>query len=151
MEHARSPCGHSPPSVRQRNVRFVLEPPNLDCESSLNRGLLLLFLKHRLRNNDPNLVDLHGLTIAEAHTVVKEAVTEWYSRSTKQTAPKPLKIVCGIGSHSKDKIARLYPHVLSLLMKDGWRCEAENGVILVKGIKPPTPAPASTSSRTRRW
>ncbi|KAF9351844.1 hypothetical protein BGX34_000325 [Mortierella sp. NVP85] len=105
---------------------------------------------HRLGNNDPNLVDLHGLTIAEAHTVVQEAVTEWYARSTKQSAPKPLKIVCGIGSHSKNKVARLYPHVLSLLMKDGWRCEAENGVILVKGVKP-TPAPASTSSRTRRW
>ncbi|KAK3825309.1 MAG: hypothetical protein J3Q66DRAFT_396297 [Benniella sp.] len=105
---------------------------------------------HRLGNNDPNLVDLHGLTIAEAHTVVIEAVTEWHSRSAKQSAPKPLKIVCGRGSHSKNKIARLYPHVLNLLMKDGWRCEAENGVILVKGIKP-TPAPVSTSSRTRKW
>ncbi|GJJ70755.1 hypothetical protein EMPS_03105 [Entomortierella parvispora] len=93
--------------------------------------------QHRVENNDPNLVDLHGLTIAEAQTVVREAVTQWFSRSTMQAsriAGKPLKIICGVGSHSKDRIARLYPTILSLLMKDGWRCEAENGVIFVKGV-----------------
>ncbi|CAO3573087.1 unnamed protein product [Mortierella alpina] len=101
--------------------------------------------QHRLESNDPNLVDLHGLTIAEAQTVVKEAVTQWFSRSTMQAnriAAKPLKVVCGVGSHSKDRIARLYPTILSLLMKDGWRCEAENGVIVVKGVSrimPSTP------------
>ncbi|KAF9425787.1 hypothetical protein BGZ94_007221 [Podila epigama] len=93
--------------------------------------------QHRLENNDPNLVDLHGLTIAEAQTVVKEAVTQWFSRATMQAhriAAKPLKIICGVGSHSKDRIARLYPTILNLLQKDGWRVEAENGVILVKGV-----------------
>ena len=82
-------------------------------------------------------MDLHGLTIAEAQTVVREAVTQWFSRSTMQAsrvAAKPLKIICGVGSHSKDRIARLYPTIMNLLMKDGWRCEAENGVILVKGV-----------------
>ncbi|KAG0215133.1 hypothetical protein BGX28_000838 [Mortierella sp. GBA30] len=93
--------------------------------------------QHRIENNDPNLVDLHGLTITEAQTVVKEAVTQWFSRATMQAnriAAKPLRIVCGVGSHSKDRVARLYPTILSLLMKDGWRCEAENGVIVVKGV-----------------
>ncbi|KAF9913431.1 hypothetical protein BX616_010042 [Lobosporangium transversale] len=106
--------------------------------------------QHRRVSNDPNLVDLHGLTTAEAQTVVKEAVTQWFARATMQAsriAAKPLKIVCGIGSHSKDKIARLYPSVLSLLMKDGWRCEAENGVILVKGVSRLTPSPASKVKR----
>ncbi|KAG0024641.1 hypothetical protein BGZ81_007632 [Podila clonocystis] len=93
--------------------------------------------QHRLENNDPNLVDLHGLTIAEAQTVVKEAVTQWFSRATMRAnriAAKPLKIICGVGSHSKDRIARLYPTILNLLMKDGWRVEADQGVILVKGV-----------------
>ncbi|KAG0273460.1 hypothetical protein BGZ95_010724 [Linnemannia exigua] len=93
--------------------------------------------QHRLVNNDPNLVDLHGLTVSEAQTVVREAVTQWFSVSTMQAsriAAKPLKIICGVGSHSKDRIARLYPTILSLLQKDGWRCEAEGGVILVKGV-----------------
>ncbi|KAI1316248.1 hypothetical protein EDD11_010295 [Mortierella claussenii] len=106
--------------------------------------------QHRLANNDPNLVDLHGLTIAEAQTVVKEAVTQWFARATMQASrvvAKPLKIICGVGSHSKDRIARLYPAILSLLMKDGWRCEAENGVILVKGVSRLTP---SSASRARR-
>lgn len=82
-------------------------------------------------------MDLHGLTIAEAQTVVKEAVTQWFSRATMQAsriAAKPLRIICGVGSHSKDKIARLYPTILNLLMKDGWRVEADQGVILVKGV-----------------
>ncbi|KFH64077.1 hypothetical protein MVEG_09902 [Podila verticillata NRRL 6337] len=93
--------------------------------------------QHRLESNDPYLVDLHGLTIAEAQTVVKEAVTQWFSRATMQAnriAAKPLKIICGVGSHSKDRIARLYPTILNLLMKDGWRVEADQGVILVKGV-----------------
>ncbi|KAF9932901.1 hypothetical protein FBU30_007060 [Linnemannia zychae] len=93
--------------------------------------------QHRLANNDPNLVDLHGLTVSEAQVVVREAVTQWFSRSTMQAsriAGKPLKIICGVGSHSKDRIARLYPTILSLLQKDGWRCEADRGVILVKGV-----------------
>ncbi|KAF9434772.1 hypothetical protein BGZ76_007433 [Entomortierella beljakovae] len=92
---------------------------------------------HRHENNDPNLVDLHGLTVSEAQTVVREAVTQWFSRSTMQASritAKPLKIVCGVGSHSKDRVARLYPSILSLLTRDGWRCEAGNGVILVKGV-----------------
>ncbi|KAG0239219.1 hypothetical protein BGW41_007835 [Actinomortierella wolfii] len=93
--------------------------------------------QHRLENNDPNLVDLHGLTISEAQTVVREAVTEWFARSTMQAnriAARPLRIVTGVGSHSKDRIARLYPSILSMLQKDGWRIETENGVILVKGV-----------------
>lgn len=82
-------------------------------------------------------MDLHGLTVSEAQTVVREAVTQWFSRATMQAsriAAKPLRIICGVGSHSKDRIARLYPTILSLLQKDGWRCEAEGGVILVKGV-----------------
>ncbi|KAF9979307.1 hypothetical protein BGZ73_000001 [Actinomortierella ambigua] len=93
--------------------------------------------QHRLENNDVNLVDLHGLTISEAQTVVREAVTEWFARSTMQAnriAARPLRIVTGVGSHSKDRIARLYPSILSMLQKDGWRVETESGVILVKGV-----------------
>ncbi|KAF8939688.1 hypothetical protein BGZ58_008983 [Dissophora ornata] len=102
--------------------------------------------QHRLENSDPNLVDLHGLTVVEAQTVVKEAVTQWFSRATMQASrvtAKPLKIVCGVGSHSKNKVARLYPSILSLLTKDGWNCEAVNGVILVKGVSRFTPTSSS--------
>ncbi|KAG0245864.1 hypothetical protein BGX31_005762 [Mortierella sp. GBA43] len=106
--------------------------------------------QQRIGNRDENVVDLHGLTVSEAQTVVQETVTQWYARSTMQAsraALKPLKIICGVGSHSKDKIARLYPSVLSLLVKDGWRCEAGNGVIIVKGANPPS----STPSQVRKW
>lgn len=39
---------------------------------------------HRIKQKDDHLLDLHGLTVAEAQVVVKEGVTQWYSRSQMQ-------------------------------------------------------------------
>lgn len=40
---------------------------------------------HRLRQNDDHLLDLHGLTVAEAQILVREGVNQWYSRSQMQS------------------------------------------------------------------
>jgi hypothetical protein len=40
---------------------------------------------HRIKQNDDHLLDLHGLTVAEAQVLVKEGVTQWYSRSQMQS------------------------------------------------------------------
>ncbi|CAO3654446.1 unnamed protein product [Mucor fragilis] len=40
---------------------------------------------HRLRQNDDHLLDLHGLTIAEAQVLVREGLNQWYSRSQMQS------------------------------------------------------------------
>jgi hypothetical protein len=43
---------------------------------------------HRIKQQDDHLLDLHGLTVAEAQTVIKEGVTQWYSRSQMQAGKK---------------------------------------------------------------
>ncbi|KAF7732501.1 hypothetical protein EC973_003247 [Apophysomyces ossiformis] len=89
-------------------------------------------------HNDDHLLDLHGLTVAEARVLLKEGITQWWSRSQMQSARrqvKPLKVITGIGKHSPHGQSRLLPSVLQWLKKDGWLIEAVNpGSILVKGL-----------------
>lgn len=39
----------------------------------------------RLQQNDDHLLDLHGLTVAEAQVLIKEGVNQWWSRSITQS------------------------------------------------------------------
>lgn len=114
----------------------------------------------RIKQKDDHLLDLHGLTVAEAQVLVNEGVTQWYSRSQMQSCKwypyiifdlalyiqyllyiarlqfKPLKIITGIGKHSKYGESKLLPTTLKILKKGGWQYEMTNpGCIYVKGIK----------------
>ncbi|KAF1802568.1 hypothetical protein FB192DRAFT_1378725 [Mucor lusitanicus] len=95
---------------------------------------------HRLRQNDDHLLDLHGLTIAEAQVLVREGLNQWYSRSQMQSSRlqfKPLKIITGVGKHSQYGESKLLPSTLKILKKEGWLYDMPNpGCIYVKGIKP---------------
>lgn len=95
------------------------------------------FLLYRIRQNDDHLLDLHGLTVAEAVELVKEGVNQWWSRSTMRagrTKIKPLSIVTGIGKHSDHGQSRLYPAVLGLLTREGWKVDTmSRGSLLVTG------------------
>ncbi|KAG2219688.1 hypothetical protein INT45_001860, partial [Circinella minor] len=97
-----------------------------------------LVRKERLREQDDHLVDLHGLTVAEAKILIQEGVNQWWSRSQMQIGRKgikPLKIVTGVGRHSEYGESKLLPSALKLLKKEGWRIETPYpGCILVKGI-----------------
>lgn len=92
----------------------------------------------RLNQNDDHLLDLHGLTIAEAVELVREGVNQWWSRSTMRagrTKIKPLTIVTGLGRHSDHGQSRLYPAVLGLLTREGWKVDAfSRGSLLVTGL-----------------
>ncbi|KAI9346665.1 hypothetical protein BD770DRAFT_328044 [Pilaira anomala] len=87
--------------------------------------------------NDDHLLDLHGLTVAEAQVLVREGVTQWWSRSQMQSSRRqfqPLKIITGIGKHSEGG-AKLLPATIKLLKKGGWLFEMTNpGCIYVKGV-----------------
>ncbi|KAF9386167.1 hypothetical protein BGX21_000872, partial [Mortierella sp. AD011] len=54
---------------------YADEGKKLDAEGKRwhMRAARAVVQHHRLENNNPNLVDLHGLTVSEAQTVVKEA------------------------------------------------------------------------------
>ncbi|KAI9484664.1 hypothetical protein BDB00DRAFT_885193 [Zychaea mexicana] len=101
------------------------------------RAARALVRDQRIREQDDHLVDLHGLTVAEAQVLLKEAVNQWWSRSQMQIGRrgiKPLKIVTGVGKHSQYGESKLLPSALKLLKRDGWRTEVPYpGRILVKG------------------
>ncbi|KAI8334163.1 hypothetical protein EDC96DRAFT_525509 [Choanephora cucurbitarum] len=95
--------------------------------------------RQRLRQNDDHLLDLHGLTVAEAQVLVSEGVTQWYSRSQMQSARlqfRPLKIVTGVGKHSKYGESKLLPTTLKILRQGDWQYDMPHpGCIYVKGVK----------------
>jgi hypothetical protein len=44
----------------------------------------ILILFYRLSTKNDHLLDLHGLTVNEAETLVREGLTQWWSRSQIQ-------------------------------------------------------------------
>ncbi|CAM0136427.1 unnamed protein product [Umbelopsis sp. WA50703] len=101
------------------------------------RAARAIIREQRLLKNDDHLLDLHGLTVTEATELVKEGVNQWWSRSTMRagrTKIKPLNIVTGLGKHSDHGQSRLYPTVLKLLTREGWKVDTlSRGSILVIG------------------
>ncbi|KAI9247848.1 hypothetical protein BY458DRAFT_446048 [Sporodiniella umbellata] len=95
--------------------------------------------QHRLRYNDDHLLDLHGLTIAEARVVLSEGVNQWWSRSHMQSARRlvqPLKIVTGVGKHSEHGESKLIPVTNKFLRSEGWLFDMPTpGCFMVKGIQ----------------
>ncbi|PWN48482.1 hypothetical protein IE53DRAFT_319303 [Violaceomyces palustris] len=81
-------------------------------------------------------IDLHGVTVHEALTIVRENVTQWYSRPGSKSIA-PFKIITGVGRHSPHQIAVLKPAVAKMLEREGWRIEVDHhrGIITVRGVK----------------
>ncbi|CAO3587031.1 unnamed protein product [Absidia cylindrospora] len=96
----------------------------------------------RLTTNDDHLLDLHGLTVSEAQTLVKEGLTQWWSRSQIQMARRkiqPLRIITGTGTHSERGQARLLPSIQKLLRNEGWLFDVTHpGCFVVKGVRSTT-------------
>ncbi|EST09722.1 Smr protein/MutS2 C-terminal [Kalmanozyma brasiliensis GHG001] len=84
-----------------------------------------------------NTIDLHGVTVHEALSIVREQVTKWYSRPGPGLNPPPFKIVTGVGRHSPHQIAVLRPAIAKMLDREGWRYDVDHsrGVIVVRGTK----------------
>ncbi|CAG8434105.1 4728_t:CDS:2 [Ambispora gerdemannii] len=90
-------------------------------------------------NRDHVLLDLHGLTVAEAVLVVNEGLAQWYSKGMNQrshTPMKPLKIVTGLGNHSPNGVAKLPPAIAQMLARDKWDVVRHQGYFLVRGRQP---------------
>lgn len=84
-----------------------------------------------------NTIDLHGVTVHEALSIVREQVTKWYARPGPGLNPPPFKIVTGVGRHSPHQIAVLRPAIAKMLDREGWRYDVDHsrGVIVVRGAK----------------
>ncbi|ORY69417.1 hypothetical protein BCR35DRAFT_326384 [Leucosporidium creatinivorum] len=78
------------------------------------------------RINDKNTIDLHGLTLHHAQTVVRESCNSWWAASSSPTPP-PLRIITGLGRHSTNNNPVLLPAITKLLDREGWRWKWDNG------------------------
>ncbi|KAJ1720391.1 hypothetical protein LPJ53_004983 [Coemansia erecta] len=93
------------------------------------------------RQNDSNVIDLHGLSRIEAVAVALEEVNSWYVRLLDQrdysvkNPVTPLHIVTGIGNRSANSKAIIHPAIVKALREDGWWFEENPGYVDVLGIK----------------
>ncbi|BGP17856.1 hypothetical protein JCM10213_008346 [Rhodosporidiobolus nylandii] len=81
-----------------------------------------------------DVVDLHGLTLSQALTVVDEACNSWWSASRETLSPPPLRIITGVGRHSRNQRAVLAPAVTRHLDKEGWRWRWDDGPLVAGGM-----------------
>ncbi|KAG8934247.1 hypothetical protein FRC02_010308 [Tulasnella sp. 418] len=85
--------------------------------------------------NGPS-VDLHGLTLHEALTIVREKVNEWWNSAGAGGVPsRHLTIITGVGNHSANRKAVLAPAVYNALTRDGWRVTKKPGQLHVTGLE----------------
>ncbi|KAJ2857269.1 hypothetical protein FB639_006015 [Coemansia asiatica] len=93
------------------------------------------------KRNDANVVDLHGLSRAEAVALALEEVNSWYvnlreeqlCRSTKTI--QPLHVVTGLGNRSANGKALVHPAVVRALNDQGWWFEEHPGYVNVYGSR----------------
>ncbi|KAI9353593.1 hypothetical protein BDR26DRAFT_7600 [Obelidium mucronatum] len=89
--------------------------------------------------HDPSVLDLHGLTKAEAICALTNKLDEYFKKrngGATLAVQKPLQVITGLGIHSGNRKAVLLPVVLSFLKREGWRFEhneSNEGYIEVKG------------------
>ncbi|GAA5967777.1 hypothetical protein JCM21900_000994 [Sporobolomyces salmonicolor] len=88
----------------------------------------------RRRTHDPHTVDLHGLTLSHALAIVDEACNTWWSQARDTRSPTPLRIITGVGRHSRNQVPILAPAVTKHLDKHGWRWKWDDGPLVAGGL-----------------
>ncbi|KAJ2232538.1 hypothetical protein GGH97_006021, partial [Coemansia sp. RSA 475] len=88
-----------------------------------------------MKRRNANIVDLHGLTRAEAVAVVHDAVASWYDNAvaSDKAGVRSLHIVTGLGNHSIGGRACIHPSVVRLLNNGNWKYVEGDGYIDVVG------------------
>lgn len=82
-------------------------------------------------------IDLHGLTVHEALTVVSQALARWHAQDPAASdahARLPLEIVTGRGLHSRHHVSVVRPAVIRYLTQRNLRVDStsDDGVLFVK-------------------
>ena len=99
------------------------------------------------------VLDLHGLTVADAQRIVRREVLGWWNSLGEDRAGvvgldggwagrfqgakrRPeLVLVTGRGQHSVGGRAKVGPAVIDMLVREGWKVEIGSGVVYVTGRK----------------
>lgn len=82
-------------------------------------------------------LDLHGVSVKDAVRIARERVTAWWV-ALKGTEPGlgskgGFRIVTGMGKHSEGGRGKLGPAVGKMLVREGWKVEIGEGVLVVRG------------------
>ncbi|KAI9847488.1 MAG: hypothetical protein M1837_002389 [Sclerophora amabilis] len=86
-------------------------------------------------------LDLHGVSVKDATRIASAKVATWWAGlgdaryvGGASTGRASFKIVTGVGRHSEGGKGRLGPAVGRMLLREGWRVEIGEGVLLVTGL-----------------
>lgn len=94
------------------------------------------------RQSSPGQVDLHGIDVLNAVRIAQERVGQWWvnlgenrvnGRAGAESRAAGYRIVVGLGTHSVGGKGKLGPAVSKALKGQGWKCENQGAVILVRG------------------
>ncbi|KAI7947163.1 hypothetical protein MJO28_009071 [Puccinia striiformis f. sp. tritici] len=97
------------------------------------------------RKNDPNSIDLHGLTKNQAIDISAECLQEWwdrceYLRNNYHDQVQPFTIVTGAGVHSANGQSTLRPAISNFLEQNQWKWKSDDersngqvGALIVTG------------------
>ncbi|OSD04844.1 Smr-domain-containing protein [Trametes coccinea BRFM310] len=87
-----------------------------------------MVMRTRKINPHSEAIDLHGTVVSEAVAIVREYLAEHGA-----TNARPLKVITGRGSHSRNGVAVLGPAVKNALTADGWRVDTCDGGLVIRG------------------
>ena len=83
-------------------------------------------------------LDLHGVGVKDAVRIARERVTAWWvalNNTEPGSASKTgFRIVTGMGKHSEGGRGKLGPAVGKMLVREGWKVEIGQGVLVVRGV-----------------
>lgn len=83
-------------------------------------------------------LDLHGVSVKDAVRISRERVTAWWvalgDTSVAGASKTGFRIVTGVGRHSEGGKGRLGPAVGRMLVREGWKIEIGEGVLVITGI-----------------
>ncbi|MCJ1478380.1 hypothetical protein MMC13_007060 [Lambiella insularis] len=84
--------------------------------------------------------DLHGVSVRDGVRIARRRVEEWWAsgaaewaREGKVQGSGGYRVVVGLGRHSEGGRGRLGPAVGGMLVREGWRLEVGEGVLVVRG------------------
>ena len=100
------------------------------------RAASALVEQRRTESTGSETLDLHGLTVPEALSVVQRCLTRWQGTPLSEGYSRraPLHIVTGRGIHSHNRLAVVRPAVQRLVLQQGFACDTNSdpGVLVVR-------------------
>ncbi|KAI9759260.1 MAG: hypothetical protein M4579_002469 [Chaenotheca gracillima] len=85
-------------------------------------------------------LDLHGVSVKDAVRIASDKVSTWWAElgdaryGARASSGPRYRIVTGVGRHSEGGKGRLGPAVGRMLLKQGWKVEIGEGVLIITGL-----------------